>query len=75
MPVRIVSPRGRRGLARFIDVPWRIRDGRRDAPWVPVFNTRYFTLRSERMGGDPVLYVSPTYIPMHYEYLYVKDAG
>jgi ABC-type transport system substrate-binding protein len=45
-----------------------------DAPWVPVFNTRYFTLRSERMGGDPVFYVSPTYIPMHYEYLYVKDA-
>ncbi|MGH6916915.1 MAG: ABC transporter substrate-binding protein, partial [Geminicoccaceae bacterium] len=45
-----------------------------DAPWVPVFNTRYFTLRSERMGGDPVHYVSPTYIPMHYEYLYVKDA-
>jgi peptide/nickel transport system substrate-binding protein/oligopeptide transport system substrate-binding protein len=46
-----------------------------DAPWVPVFNTRYFTLRSARMGGDPRLYVSPTYIPMHYEYLYVKDAG
>ena len=28
-----------------------------------------------RSVGDPVLYVSPTYIPMHYEYLYVKDAG
>jgi peptide/nickel transport system substrate-binding protein/oligopeptide transport system substrate-binding protein len=45
-----------------------------DAPWVPVFHSRHFTMRSARMGGDAVLYVSPTYIPMHYEYLYVKDA-
>lgn len=45
-----------------------------EAPWAPIFHSRYFTLRSERMGGDPVLYVSPTYIPMHYEYLYAKDA-
>ena len=45
-----------------------------DAPWVPTFHSRYFTMRSARMGGDSVLYVSPTYIPMHYEYLYAKDA-
>ena len=45
-----------------------------DAPWVPIFHSRYFTMRSARMGGDAVLYVSPTYIPMHYEYLYARDA-
>ena len=45
-----------------------------DAPWVPVFHSRYFTMRSARMGGEADLYVSPTYIPMHYEYLHVKDA-
>jgi ABC-type transport system substrate-binding protein len=45
-----------------------------DAPWVPVIHSRYFTMRSARMGGDPLLYVSPTYIPMHYEYIYAKDA-
>ncbi len=45
-----------------------------DAPWVPVMHSRYFTMRSARMGGDPLLYVSPTYIPMHYEYIYAKDA-
>jgi peptide/nickel transport system substrate-binding protein/oligopeptide transport system substrate-binding protein len=45
-----------------------------DAPWVPLFHSRYFTMRSARMAGDAVLYVSPTYIPMHYEYLHAKDA-
>ena len=45
-----------------------------DAPWVPTFHSRYFTMRSARMAGDAELYVSPTYIPMHYEYLYVRDA-
>ncbi len=45
-----------------------------DAPWVPVMHSRYYTMRSARMGGDPLLYVSPTYIPMHYEYIYAKDA-
>ena len=44
-----------------------------DAPWVPLIHSRYFTMRSARMAGDAILYVSPTYIPMHYEYLHAKD--
>ncbi|CCN35246.1 putative ABC-type dipeptide transport system,periplasmic component [Vibrio nigripulchritudo SO65] len=44
-----------------------------DAPWVPVFNERRFTIRSERLGGDTSIFVDPVHIPVNYENVWVKD--
>lgn len=35
MSLQIIAADGRRGLARFIDVPWHIHDPRGPTPWVP----------------------------------------
>ncbi|TWI58555.1 peptide/nickel transport system substrate-binding protein [Pseudomonas duriflava] len=43
-----------------------------DAPWVPIFNEKRFTVRSARMGGDDALYVDPVHIPVNYDYIWVK---
>ena len=43
-----------------------------DAPWVPIFNERRFTVRSSRMGGSDALYVDPVHIPVNYNYIYLK---
>ncbi len=43
-----------------------------DAPWVPIFNERRFTVRSARMGGSDALYVDPVHIPVNYNYIYLK---
>ncbi|RIY02489.1 ABC transporter substrate-binding protein [Aureimonas flava] len=40
-----------------------------DAPWVPVFNEKRYTMRSARMGGDDALYVDPVNTPMNYRYV------
>jgi len=45
-----------------------------DAPWAPVFNEQRFTMHSERIGGEPALFVDPVHIPVHYDYVYAKDA-
>nr|WP_292292035.1 ABC transporter substrate-binding protein [Marivita sp.] len=45
-----------------------------DAPWVPVFNEQRFTLTSDAIGGDDSLFVDPVHIPVHYDYVYSKDA-
>ncbi|QUJ69682.1 ABC transporter substrate-binding protein (plasmid) [Photobacterium sp. GJ3] len=45
----------------------------KDAPWVPVFHEKRFTIRSERLGGDKAIFVDPVHIPVHYEKVWVKD--
>ncbi|CZF86106.1 ABC transporter substrate-binding protein [Grimontia marina] len=44
-----------------------------DAPWVPVFNERRYTIRSERLGGGESLFVDPVHIPVNYENVWAKD--
>lgn len=38
-----------------------------DAPWVPVFHERRFTMHSARVGGPEAIFVDPIHIPVHYE--------
>jgi ABC-type transport system substrate-binding protein len=45
-----------------------------EAPWAPVFNEQRFTFHSDRIGGEDSLFVDPVHIPIHYDYLYAKDA-
>ena len=45
-----------------------------DAPWVPVFNEVRFAMHSARIGGRDILFADPIHIPVHYEYVYAKDA-
>jgi len=45
-----------------------------DAPWAPVFNEQRFTMRAARLGGPDAIFVDPVHIPVHYEYVYAKDA-
>jgi len=45
-----------------------------DAPWVPVFNEVRFAMHSARIGGKDIYFADPIHIPVHYEYVYAKDA-
>ena len=45
-----------------------------DAPWAPVFNEVRFAMHSARIGGDKILFADPIHIPVHYDYVYAKDA-
>jgi ABC-type transport system substrate-binding protein len=45
-----------------------------DAPWVPVFNEVRFAMHSTRIGGKDIFFADPIHIPVHYEYVYAKDA-
>ncbi|WP_340116747.1 ABC transporter substrate-binding protein [Pelagibius sp. 7325] len=45
-----------------------------EAPWVPVFNEQRFTIRSDRLAGPDGIFVDPVHIPVHYDYVYAKDA-
>ena len=45
-----------------------------EAPWVPVFNEQRFTIRSARLDGPDGIFVDPVHIPVHYDYVYAKDA-
>ena len=45
-----------------------------DGPWAPVFNEQRFTMRADRLGGPDEIFVDPVHIPVHYEYVYAKDA-
>jgi ABC-type transport system substrate-binding protein len=45
-----------------------------EAPWAPVFHEQRFTFRSDRIGGADALFVDPVHIPVHYDYVYAKDA-
>ncbi|MBL1421608.1 MAG: ABC transporter substrate-binding protein [Alphaproteobacteria bacterium] len=44
-----------------------------DVPWVPVFNERRFTIRSSRLEGPAGIFVDPVHIPVHYDYVRIKD--
>ncbi len=43
-----------------------------DAPWVPVFNEKRYTVHSARMGGEDTLYVDPVHVPVNYDYIGLK---
>jgi ABC-type transport system substrate-binding protein len=45
-----------------------------DAPWVPIFNEQRFTMHTDRISGDPSLFVDPVHIPVNYENVYATDA-
>lgn len=49
-------------------------DAMKEAPWVPVFNQKNYVLHSAKIAADPVYFVSPTHIPMHYEYISATTA-
>src|SRR5262249_48425683 len=56
--------------------PWRavFMDAMKDAPWAPVFNQQGVLMHSPRIAADNVYFVSPTHIPIYYEYLHATDA-
>ena len=45
-----------------------------DAPWVPVFNEVRFAMHSARISGEDIFFADPIHIPVHYEFVYAKDA-
>lgn len=44
-----------------------------DAPWIPVFHEKRYTLHSERIGGPETIFVDPIHIPVHYDLVRVTD--
>lgn len=44
-----------------------------EAPWVPIFNEQRFTIRSDRLDGPQGIFVDPVHIPVHYDYVSIKD--
>ena len=46
----------------------------KDAPWVPIFNEQRFTMHSDRVTGDPSLFVDPVHIPVNYDYIHSTEA-
>jgi ABC-type transport system substrate-binding protein len=44
-----------------------------DAPWAPIFNEQRYTLRASRLDGPEGIFVDPVHIPVHYDYVFVKD--
>jgi len=38
-----------------------------DAPWIPIFNERRYTMHSARLGGARGIFVDPIHIPVHYD--------
>ena len=50
--------------AKFREIYRKVMD---DAPWIPIFNERRYTMHSARMGGLPGLFVDPIHIPVHYD--------
>lgn len=43
-----------------------------EAPWVPIFNEKRITMKSERLGGDASLYIDPVHIPVNYDHIFIK---
>ena len=43
-----------------------------EAPWVPIFNEKRITMKSERLGGDRSLYVDPVHIPVNYDHITIN---
>ncbi|QPC43559.1 ABC transporter substrate-binding protein [Kaustia mangrovi] len=44
-----------------------------EAPWAPIFNEKRYTIRSKRLGGPDAIFVDPVHIPVHYDYVYIKE--
>jgi ABC-type transport system substrate-binding protein len=44
-----------------------------DAPWVPIYNEKYYTMRAPRIGGPDALFVDPIYTPINYAYIWATD--
>ena len=45
----------------------------KDAPWVPIFHEKHYTIRSDRMGGPDKYYADPINIPVNYKHIWVKN--
>jgi ABC-type transport system substrate-binding protein len=43
-----------------------------EAPWVPIFNEKRITMKSERLGGDKSLFIDPVHIPVNYDHIFIK---
>jgi len=43
-----------------------------EAPWIPIFNEKRITMKSERLGGDKSLFVDPVHIPVNYDQIFIK---
>ncbi len=43
-----------------------------DAPWIPIFNERRFTMRSARLSGPTAIFVDPIHIPVNYDEVGLK---
>src|SRR2546430_1048901 len=37
-----------------------------DAPWIPIFHEKRYTMHTVRIGGSPLLFNDPIHIPVHY---------
>ena len=44
-----------------------------DAPWVPIFHEKRFTMHGERVGGPAEIFVDPIHIPVHYDYVRTQE--
>jgi len=38
-----------------------------DAPWIPIFHERRYTMHSDRVGGKKGIFTDPVHIPVHYD--------
>ncbi len=38
-----------------------------DAPWVPIFHEKRYTMHSARVGGKAGIFTDPVHIPVHYD--------
>ncbi len=44
-----------------------------DAPWIPIFNEKRFTMHSARVAGPEAIFVDPIHIPVNYEEVWTTD--
>ncbi|RMF88040.1 MAG: ABC transporter substrate-binding protein [Nitrospinota bacterium] len=56
-------------IAIYRDLFLRIMD---EAPWIPIFNEKRFTMRAARIGGPEAIFVDPIHIPVNYDEVYIK---
>ncbi|MBO8127371.1 MAG: ABC transporter substrate-binding protein [Firmicutes bacterium] len=43
-----------------------------DAPWIPIFHEKRFTMHSERLTGPEGIFVDPIHIPVNYEEVQIR---
>lgn len=59
-------------IAKYREVFGKVME---DAPWVPIFNEERVTAHSDRMAGDPKVWLDPVRVPINYEYVYAKSGS